>query len=448
MTLIGALGSRLYGTDDQLRYLSQSVLMEEAAMPRVVRFTTLVICAAVIVFLIWASFAQVSEVATAKGEVVPHGYVRVVQHLEGGILSEIRIREGDLVQKRDILARLDGAGTYEDLQELKAKQLSLEMQAERLRAFVDDRPPAFDAAYEDQSRVIAEQQKIYDGMLAARDSEMRVIEAQIGQKREELTILEARADTVEQNIRLGREIRDMHKDLLTKGVSSRLAFLERQEELNRLQGELRELTAEANLSRQQISEFENRLTSLAANSRNDAYQQLDRLDSEIAQNHEALAKLRNRVDRLELRSPVEGLVKGIRVTTVGAVISPGQTLMEIVPINESLVAEIRISPNDIGHVKVGQPVHVKIGSYDFARYGSVDGVLEFVSATTFADEAGGTYYLGRVVLDQNYVGEVAGRNLVLPGMGVEADIVTGGKSILAYLLKPIHVSLSTAMTER
>ncbi len=149
-----------------------------------------------------------------------------------------------------------------------------------------------------------------------------------------------------------------------------------------------------------------------------------------------------------MRAPVRGVIKGLAVNTIGGVIQPGQTLMEIVPLDEALVVEARIPPQYIGNIRIGQPVQIKVSTYDFSRFGTVEGKLSSLSATTFAGQEGDRYYRGRIVLDHNYVGTQAGRNMIMPGMTVMADIVTGRKTILDYLLKPIHRSLMTAFSER
>ena len=154
------------------------------------------------------------------------------------------------------------------------------------------------------------------------------------------------------------------------------------------------------------------------------------------------------VNRLEVRAPTNGVVKGLEVNTIGGVIRPGSRLMEIVPSGGELFAEVKVSPNDIGHIKIGYPVIIKVTSYDFSRYGSIDGKVTGLSATTFTNEQGQSFYKGVISLGKNYVGNVEGRNVILPGMIVNVDIITGTKSLLAYFLKPIHKALNSAFSER
>ena len=432
---------------EQLRYLPQSVKMEEAVNPHIVRLTMILISAAILIFIVWAAVTRINEVARANGEVVPQGFVQVVQHLDGGLVREILTGEGDLVEEGQVLIRIDDGGARQDLAEAQALQRSLEMQSERLHAFVEDRAPDF-VPFEDDENAVEKQRRIFASMIDTRQKERQVIEDQVAQKREVLNTLNAREETLQKNIEIAKELMEMNEQLKEKGSVSQKDYLETRRELNRLQGDLAEVQADIAGAQSVLAEYSNRLSSLDARHKDEAYTQLDEIESELKQNREVLAKLKNRVNRLDIRSPVTGVVKGLNLNTIGGVVEPGRTLMEIVPVDKTLVVEARILPADIGHIKVGQDVRVKVRSFDFSRYGAVEGTLDFVTATTFLDEKNNPYYRGRVALSQNYVGNSAGKNKILPGMTVEADIVTGRKTILAYLLKPIHLSIRTALSER
>lgn len=432
-----------------LRYLAQTPLLEEMYVPRVIRTALMTFSAAILIFIGWAAFTQVNEAAKARGEVVPSGYVQIVQHLEGGIIREILVKEGEFVSKGQLLIRLDGAGTDQDLSELEARLRGLRLQAERLRAFVDNRAPAFDGMTNSNSaEAMAEQQRIFESMMDSRRKEADVLKNQLVQKKQEHEALQQRLATTESSIKLVREARDIQKDLTSKGLASRFRYLEKEEALNSLMGEKQQIVSGIASAAEQITEYENRLASLSARHQDESWQQLDAVESEIAQTQESVVKYKEKVERLEVRAPVDGLVKGLEVNTIGGVIAAGQKLLEIVPYNQQLVVEVRILPGDVGHMSIGQPVQVKVHSFDFSRYGAIKGSLEFISATTFLDENSKSYYRGRVRLQRNYVGNNPEQNIIMPGMTVDADIITGSKSILAYLLKPIHVAATTSFTER
>lgn len=431
-----------------LRYLSQVPLMEEMYIPRIIRISMLTFSFALFLFVLWSAITPVNETAKARGEVVPSGYVQIVQHLEGGIIREILVKDGEFVHQGQLLLLLDGGGTGNDLAELEARQLSMKLQAERLRAYVENRQPDFGRISGAKESDVREQQRIFVSMMDARQKEIDVVKNQLMQKRQEYDALQKRLATINTSLGLSKEARDIQKTLHEKGLTSKFRYLEKEESYNALSGDKQQVVSEISRAGEQISEYENRLAALNAHNQDETWQQLDKVESSIAQNQESVAKYAERVGRLEVRAPVDGLVKGLEVNTIGGVIGAGQKLMEIVPYNQQLVAQVRINPSDIGHMAVGQPVEVKVHSFDYSRYGSIKGSIEYISATTFVDETGKSYYRARVRLQKNYVGGDSHANLIMPGMTVDADIVTGNKTILAYLLKPIHVAMASSFTER
>lgn len=432
---------------DQLRYLPQSVKMEEAVNPHIVRLTMTLISVAILTFILWSSFTEINEMARAEGEVVPQGFVQVVQHLDGGLVREILTGEGDLVEEGQVLVRIDDGGARQDLAEAQSLQNSLEMQSERLHAFVEDRKPDF-STFGEGKGFVEKQQRIFSSMINARKKERHVIEDQIIQKREVLNTLKARQETLKKNIIIAEELMTMSEKFKIKGSVSQKDYLETRRALNDLQGDMAAAQADIAGAQSILAEYGNRLSSLEAKHQDEVYMQLDGIESEFKQNYEVISKLKSRAARLDIRAPVTGVVKGLKLNTIGGVVEPGITLMEIVPVDKTLVVEARILPSDIGHVKVGQNVRIKVRTFNFSRYGSLEGQLDFITATTFMDDQNKPYYRGRIALSQNFVGGLAGKNIILPGMTVEADIVTGKKTILAYLLKPIHLSLRSALSER
>jgi membrane fusion protein, adhesin transport system len=283
----------------------------------------------------------------------------------------------------------------------------------------------------------------------ARSSERDVLRDQIGQKTKTIERLTQALSTAKENLSVVSESRNIYAKLAGEGLASRTVYLKRQEEYNTRSGEVTSFIRQIEEAQKELTEYRRRFQALAAQQRDAAYNDLHRVESDLAQARETLKKRESRVARLEVRSPVMGYVKGLKLNTIGSVIPAGQTLMEIVPVEEQLVVEVRIPPQQIGRIEAGQQVQVKFDSYDYVRYGTIDGKLESISAMTFTDEARREdYYKGRVRLMRNYAGTTPGVNPVIPGMTVDADIVTGEKSVLGYLLKPIRTALNNAMTEQ
>ncbi len=433
--------------EKQTRYLSQAIQLEEAVNPHIIRSTMLMISFALLVFVVWAGFTNIYEVAHAPGEVVPLGHEQTVQHLEGGIVKEIHVMEGDMVAAGQVVISLQENGVGEDLKRARSRQLSLEMQAERLRAFVDGREPDFSKFTTATPAMIADQEAFFAGMRKSRDKESHVIHDQIEEKKQAITTLASDLNTARSNYVIANDIYTRRSSLLESGYVSQMRVLEDKKNRNDLLGMIKRLENEIASAKTEISEYENRLESLSATHRDEAYEKLAQVVSEQEQNIEIVKKLEEQKQRLTIRAPVHGMVKGLSINTIGSVIHQGEAIMDIVPIDKQPEVLVKISPKDRGHVDVGQKVQVKFSTYDFSRYGSVEGTLKHISATTFNREDGEDYYQGRIVLDAEYVGDNR-NNRILPGMTAMADVITGEKTILQYLLKPIHRSLQSAFSER
>lgn len=436
------------GERQQLRYLTHSARLQETLPSHMARATILMISITIISFIGWSGFTNINEVARAPGEVVPQGAQQVVQHLEGGIVDEINVEEGKLVNAGDVLMRLSGTGFNEDLGQIEERQLYLTLQQERLKAFIDGKKPDFTKFQSATDEQITNQKRMYQSMLDARESERNIVREQINQKQNTIKALQSRQATISENLGITQDLLDRKAQLETKGYVSKISFLETQQEANAMRGESQQIYAQVEEARSAVKEYKDRLASLNTRFRDEAWKQLEAVENDIAENVKIQDKMKGRVDRLEVAAPARGLVKSLSVTTKGSVVTPGQTLMEIVPMDRPMVVDIRISPRHIGHLKLGQPVQVKVSSFDYSRYGAVPGSLEYISPSTFQNDAGERYYKGRVTLSQNHVGNTPDKNVIMPGMTVMADIVTGDKTILQYLLKPIRNSIQTAMTER
>lgn len=435
------------GKEQQTRFLSQAIQLEEAVNPAIVRTTMAMISTLILVFIVWSAFTNVNEVARSPGEIIPIGQSQSVQHLDGGLVAAIHVEEGQKVQKGDLLLRLDGAGSQDDLKRARSKQISLALQQERLRSFLEGRAPDFSNYAQSHPGLVRDQRVIFDSMVNAHNQEEHIIREQIEQKERMISSIRSDIRTEQANYAIMKDLYDRRKNLNEQGYASDIQFLETKQKLNDIGGKITQLKNRINVAEAEIREFNMRLESLGANQADEAYKKLDALVTEMAQNAELIAKLSAKVARLDVRAPVSGTVKGLGVNTIGAVVQPASMLMEIVPKDEALVAQVKIQPRHIGQIAEGQKVHVKFSSFDFSRYGAVSGKLQKVSATTFSDENGERYFQGQVLLDRQYVGANE-NNMIIPGMTVMADIITGEKTILDYLLKPIRTSVQTAFRER
>lgn len=432
---------------DELGGVSQSMALPETHLPRLLTLSIATLSGATFLFILWAALTPVKEIARTEGQVLPSGYNQLVQHLEGGLVKAIMVHEGDFVQKDQLLLQLDGAGLQEDFNEQQALVEALSLQGEMLHAILEDRAPDFTGLGSGKS--IEQQQRAYETMRDARADERAVLDEQIVQKRAAITRMEKGLATARSNLGVSQESKGIYSSLEAKGLVARTTSLKKQEELISRQGDVNSMEQQLAGARAELKEFERRSEALVSQQRDSAFGDLHKVESDLAQAMENLKKRNDRVARLEVRAPVMGYVKGLRVNTIGSVIPAGQTLMEIVPVDAQLIVEARILPQQIGRVSAGQEVQVKVDSYDYVRFGTIPGELESISAMTFTDEARQQdYYKGRVRLSRNYAGAQEGSHIVMPGMTVDADIVTGEKTVLGYLLKPIQIAAHNAMTEQ
>ena len=428
----------------QTRFLSQAMQLEENKNPKIVRATIYMVSLTVAGFLTWAGFANINEVARAPGEVIPQGYQQLVQHYEGGIINGIFVQEGDMVEQGTSLVLLDGEMLKEDLAKALSRQKNLKMQEERLRAFAEGRDVSFHAI-DDQTA--DDQFAFFETMRQARMAEQQVINQQIVQKEKAINTLNSELGSLKNNRSISQALYEKQQALFDKGYLSEIKLMEARQNMGDMNGRIETLKNRIAEAETMLREYKSRIASLSVGQKDRAYQKLDEVINEIEQNASLINQIKNQMTRLNVTSPVKGLVKGVAVNTVGGVVSPGQTLMEIVPLDKPLEVQVKISPKDIGHLKPGQNVKIKFSSYDFSRYGSADGILNEISATTFSGENSERFYRGRVSLTDRYIGGNAA-NPVLPGMTVMTDIITGEKTILQYLLKPIQVAINTAFQER
>ncbi len=434
--------------DRQTRYLAQSVILEEAGSSGLVRIAVITVSGVICAFIIWAALTVVDEVAVTSGEVVPTGRVQVIQHLEGGIVSKILVKDGDIVEAGQILMSLDPAAAVAELTQNRARLTSLELQGERLRAMGEGREPDFSFVGPGFSNLVADQNRIFESSVNAGINRRIVLRDQIKQREAELSIFREEEETLLRNLQILEEEFAMREALYAKGLTSKMVYLDVQRDLNDGIGDLAKLTSERIKTAEALKESLNRLIEVDTNMREASMGEMGDLMAETASLRESILRSEDRVNRLDIRSPVRGIVKGLEANTIGGIIPPAGVLMEVVPLDEELIIETRIVTRDIGHIRTGQGVTVKVTTYDFARYGGINGTLFDVSATTYMDEEGAPYYRGLIRVEKNFVGTDDTRNLILPGMTVQADIKTGDKTLLEYLLKPVVSSVNESFRER
>jgi adhesin transport system membrane fusion protein len=428
--------------------LAQSIRLEEQGIGPLMRTSIVILVAAIAGFLIWASLTEVGEIAPASGEVTPIGSVKKIQHLEGGIISAINVREGDIVDEGQILLELESGTTGPELEQLRARLAALEMQETQLQAVGSGDHPRFAHSNGQFGELAAAQETLLRHKREAVERQETVMNQQAQQRRAELESQQAQEGSFQTQIAALEEQISIRTATFEKGYTSRVLLLDHHRELARIKAQFAELQGQIVRSREAIMEVEARIAELRAKSQLDASQESSKVKNDLAEIRESIARSQDRVKRLTVRSPVRGTVKGLQTETVGGVIAPGSTMLEVIPIDAKLIVEARVLTKDIGFVRTGQSALVKVATYDYTRFGGIDGKIETISATTFQDDKGNPYYRARIQLEKNYVGNDPARNLVISGMTVLADIRTGEKTVLAYLLKPIVRASGESLRER
>lgn len=429
------------------RLLAESAQIEEELIPSFVRPLLLTLGVIGILSLLWASLTNLTEVAQAKGELVPAGEIKVVDHLDGGIVTEIKVENRTLVEKGQELLRFNGVQAIADLQQMQSKSIFLSLKAERLAAFAQMRKPVFGEIAGNYANLLRDQMDIYRSQVEARNSTLAIFDRQINQRtlrirQLETTLLAARKHQV-----INAELASMRESLASRHLVNRSVMLDTQGAKVSADSEAARLADEIDVVRQELAETQNRRADAINQLSRDALTEMGAANAESAEVEEMLKRLRDKVDKLVVRSPVRGYVQALKVQTVGQVVLPGALLMQIVPADVPLEAVIRIQTKDIGYVKPGQNVNMRVSSYDFTRFGFAHGTLKKVSATNMVDSSGEPYFQGWVELKHPYVGDKQGP-LLEPGMSVEAEILTGNRTLLAYLLKPLRVINSRSFNER
>ena len=430
------------------RFIAQSIQLEESDAPGVVSIgilTTAILC---IAGLIWAYVTPVNEVAITQGEVVPSGNNHVVQHLEGGIVKEIYIDDGQFVEKGDVLIKIEPSASESDLEQIKTRHALLEIQQIRLKAILDNTKPNFNKYNKVYPNLVYSEQEIYFAQLRSHESQKQVASTQIKQREEELqreknnlVYLKRELDALKQQV-------EMREGLARQGFVSRAEYLDRTAELAETETEYQQTLSSINVSKKAVEQAKQALADLENKFSENINLEAGRVSGELAELDKNLVKLSDRVYRLDIKAPVSGVVKGLVVNTIHSVIKPGETIMEIIPIGDELIVESQVATTDIGHIYIGQEAEVKVNSFDPHRFGTVMGEVQQISASTFIDEQSNPYFLATIALNRDYLGTNSNQYRIIPGMTVQADIKTGEKSVLDYLLKPVYRGFQNAFQER
>lgn len=407
------------------------------------------ITALFVVFIIWASFAQVEQIARAQGQVVPSSETQLIQSLEGGILAALYVREGDAVKKDQVLARIGNVAFSSEKQGVGSKVDALTLKRARLKAEAAGEAFVPDAALAEKSPALAEneialynsRQQGLSNSLSLLDDRIRQAEAELGEIKAQVTRLTETSALLQKEAAMTQKMVDANAAPKMEGIRTERELADARGNLNAASQKRAAVEAELSVTRRERAERENKFKS-------DALTEISVVETELGGLSEMLKTASDKVDRSELRSPVEGIVKSIHVKTIGGVIEPAKVLMEVVPTGEVLKVTARVSPTDIAFLRLGQPVKIKLTAYDAQRYGSLEGNLTRIGADTVSDSKGNVFFEIDVVTKESHLGTKENPLPIIPGMVAQADVITGKRTIMSYLLKPFLRARQEALTER
>ena len=424
--------------------------LEKKASSKGWRRTALLITLAIAALVAWANYAELEEVAVASGEVVPQGQVKVIQHLEGGIISHIFVAEGDSVEAGDLLLQLDRGISGSNRDEVQIELDSLLLARARLVAESQGTELVFpDNEAERRPELVQAERHTYEGHKLELQSTIAVLHEQMRQRELDVRQIRSQLNSTKNNLALTLERFVMSEDLLAEGLTPKIEHVQIKQEVEKLQGEMEELKSAIPRAEASITEAKARLNEEKLRATRVALEELSDVQRRIAGAREKLNRATDQVVRTEISSPIAGVVQSMRHHTIGGVARPGEPLMEIVPTQERMVVEAKLNPTDIGYVRVGQSSVVKVTTYDFSRYGGLDGHIVSISPDSHVDSNTGKSYF-RVIAetDKKYLGDNPGELPIAPGMEATLDIHTGSKTVMQYLLKPVVKVKSEAFRER
>ena len=433
---------------DLPRRLTLPFNLEEGRVPGVSTWLLYVATAFIVASVVWASVTEIRELAVASGQLEPAGSVQVVQHLEGGIVSEILVQEGQIVEIGAPLVRLQPTAASSDLAQVRVRAADLKLRVERHTAALEGRLPDFGELGVQFPDLAEDQLQTFE---AEREKQTQTNDAMITrveQKLAEVQALRSEAESLERQLEIDVEQLEIRKKLQEQGFASRATVLEAKRAYERTNSDLISVRGRLESAQEGLNEARINLLEAEAEFNNRMTEERTRASAELAELKEAIAKQEDRVTRLLVRAPANGIVQELVPTALGQVLQPGEVVARVVPVGEELVAEVRIAPKDIGHVSIGDPASIKITTFDPARFGAIPGKVTKISASTFQTPEGDPYYKAIIQLEKAFVQSGGRRHDVLPGMVVNAEIVTGSKSLTRYLLKPVYRSIDVAFTER
>lgn len=435
---------------DYMRSTSAAVL---ESTPIHSRLLMVVLITFILLFFFWASYAELDEVTRGDGQVIPSQKIQVIQNLEGGIIAEILVKEGQIVEKGQILLKIDDNNFESTFMESRLRYLEMLAKSSRLKAEANgekqfELPPEV----EDKAPQLARnEQLLFASRQKALNNTINISHRQTEKYQQELREANSKIGQISRNLKLAKDELNLIKPLFKNGTVSQVKLIQVERQVFNYEAEIDEIKTSLPRLKLNINESEEKEKEAIASYQSKAQEELNNIQAEIPRIKEAIEALEDKVQRTSVRSPVKGTVKQLLINTIDGVVKPGMDLVEIVPMDDKLLIEAKIRPSDIAYIYPGQSAKVKLTAYDSSKYGSLDAKVIFISADTIMDGVGGDkspFYRVRVKTDTNYLESDGNRLPIIPGMVTQVDILTGKKTVLDYMVKPVVKTKDNAFNER
>lgn len=407
-----------------------------------------IICLIVLAAIVWSIFAPIDELVVANGEIIPTDRISSIEHREGGIVDRVLIKEGQKVEAGDTILELNPISTDADFSQVKVQSVSLELKLKSLDALLDRKPLDFGKTGSDFPQLVAKEAVAHKARATFIEKELASFETNLALKRLEITSFENDLESIQRQLDIEQERNNSLEELLRAGHVSRQEYLDSKSNLERLLQNFDASKGRRDVAILQSVEAERVMESKIAQDEKLFLEEQTQILSELSQSRAQLTKQTDRSFRLIIRSPIDGYVQELAQKTKGEVVSPGELVAKIVPEERRIVAEVKIDPYDIGHIKPGDTAEISISTFDPSIFGIASGQITVLSPSTFVTERGDAYYKAIISLDDNFVGEDQTKRFLHAGMVVDAKIKTGSKSLMKYLLKPVLKSFGTSFAER
>jgi membrane fusion protein, adhesin transport system len=400
----------------------------------------------VVLLVVWASWAEIDEVTRGEAKVVPTSQVQIIQSVDGGVVEELMVREGQLVEAGQTLLRVDPTRFASSLGESRVSQFALRAKAERLQALTQGRAfnPSADLLREAPA-IVAQERSLFDSRRAEISAQISITQSQLSQRQQELVEARSRKESAERGLELVMRELNATRPMVATGAVSEVEVLRLDQQVARLRGDRDQSAAQISRVQAAIAEAQRRIEEVQLTARNQMSAELSETMARLSALSEGGRALEDKVAKADIKSPVRGTVKRLLINTVGGVVQPGREVVEIVPLDDALILEAQITPKDIAFLRPGLEAVVKFTAYDFTIYGGLKADLESIGADSVVDEKGNAFYIVRLRTREVSLGEGLP---IIPGMVAQVDILTGKKTVLAYLLKPVLRAKANALSER